>query len=230
VHTGTRQERSCEQSSPTSCCCHRPWPPCSYILSIVHTQEPGRSAAAYSSPQHPASVPGPGRNVLIFSLLCTHRNPAGAQLRTVLPNILQLSQALAAMFLYSLYCAHRNPAGAQLRTVLPNILLLSQTLAAMFGPDQKARVHPGFAKAFDLLEVDKNNILGLPGSRSGQKSPTTFPLTGIRYHWVLLALHLLQARSLFSCCAEFPDVALDLACLVRIRFNWCKFFRRNRLN
>jgi hypothetical protein len=46
----------------------------------------------------------------------------------------------------------------------------------MFGPDQKVRVHPGFAKAFDLLEVDKNNILGLPGSRSGQKFSYHFPL------------------------------------------------------
>jgi hypothetical protein len=37
----------------------------------------------------------------------------------------------------------------------------------MFSPEQRTRgLHPGFAKAFDLLEVDKNNILGLPGSRS----------------------------------------------------------------
>ena len=63
---------------------------------------------------------------------------------------------------------YRNPAGGPLFAVLPNILMLGQSLASMFSPEQRARgLHPGFAKAFDLLEVDKNNILGLPGSRSG---------------------------------------------------------------
>ena len=35
----------------------------------------------------------------------------------------------------------------------------------MFDPVMKSKLSSGFSKAFDLLEVDKNNILGLPGSR-----------------------------------------------------------------
>ena len=50
-------------------------------------------------------------------------------------------------------------------SMLRNLLLLAQTLIKMFSPSTKNRLHPGFAKAFDLLEVDKCNILGLPGSR-----------------------------------------------------------------
>jgi hypothetical protein len=41
VHTGTRQARSCEQFSPTSCCCPRPWPPCS-----VRTRRCGSTPAS----------------------------------------------------------------------------------------------------------------------------------------------------------------------------------------
>jgi hypothetical protein len=49
---------------------------------------------------------------------------------------------------------------------MPNIMVLAQTLNLMLSAEERARgLHPGFAKAYDLLEVDKNNILGLPGSR-----------------------------------------------------------------
>ena len=59
----------------------------------------------------------------------------------------------------------RNPAGPQMAAVLPNLLVLAQTLNKLFHPDVKAKLDTGFNKAFDLLEVDKNNVLGLPGSR-----------------------------------------------------------------
>jgi len=62
----------------------------------------------------------------------------------------------------------RNPAGAHVCSVLRNLLLLAHTLNKMFSPELKAKLNPGFAKAFDLLEVDRNNILGLPGSRSAK--------------------------------------------------------------
>ena len=60
----------------------------------------------------------------------------------------------------------RNPAGSLLCSVISNILLLGNTFNRMFGPDFKQKLHPGFIKAFDILEVDRNNILGLPGSRT----------------------------------------------------------------
>ena len=62
----------------------------------------------------------------------------------------------------------RNPAGTLLCSILRNILLLGHTLNKLFGPDYKQKLHPGFVKAFDILEVDRNNILGLPGSRSAK--------------------------------------------------------------
>jgi len=62
----------------------------------------------------------------------------------------------------------RNPAGAHVCSVLRNILLLAHTMNKMFSPEAKVKLSPGFTKAFDLLEVDRNNILGLPGSRSAK--------------------------------------------------------------
>jgi len=62
----------------------------------------------------------------------------------------------------------RNPGGAHACSILRNILLLAHTLNRMFNPDCRSKLHPGFAKAFDLLEVDRNNMLGLPGSRSAK--------------------------------------------------------------
>ena len=59
----------------------------------------------------------------------------------------------------------RNPAGAHGCSILRNILILAHTLNKMFNPESRGKLNPGFAKAFDLLEVDRNNMLGLPGSR-----------------------------------------------------------------
>ena len=60
----------------------------------------------------------------------------------------------------------RNPAGSLLCSVIRNVLQLGNTFNRMFGPDYKQKLHSGFVKAFDILEVDRNNILGLPGSRT----------------------------------------------------------------
>jgi len=62
----------------------------------------------------------------------------------------------------------RNPGGAHVCSILRNILLLAHTLNKMFNPEMKGKLNPGFVKAFDLLEVDRNNMLGLPGSRSAK--------------------------------------------------------------
>ena len=62
----------------------------------------------------------------------------------------------------------RNPAGSLLCSAVQNILRLVHTLNRMFGTEMRHKLHPGFVKAFDMLEVDRNNILGLPGSRSAK--------------------------------------------------------------
>jgi len=62
----------------------------------------------------------------------------------------------------------RNPTGSHVCSVLRNVLGLGRTLNKLFNPNTRNTLHPGFAKAFDMLEVDRNNILGLPGSRSAK--------------------------------------------------------------
>ncbi|XP_023336728.1 exportin-5 [Eurytemora carolleeae] len=69
----------------------------------------------------------------------------------------------------------RNPAGSLVCSVLNNILILGKSMNQMFDPVMKSKLSPGFSKVFDLLEVDKNNILGLPGSRSA-KSELTYQI------------------------------------------------------
>ena len=59
----------------------------------------------------------------------------------------------------------RNPAGSLVCSVLKNILILGNSLNQLFDPVMKSKLSQGFSKAFNLLDVDKNNILGLPGSR-----------------------------------------------------------------
>jgi len=62
----------------------------------------------------------------------------------------------------------RNPAGAHICSVLNNVFLLGSVLNKMFGQELRHKLHSGYTKAFDILEVDRNNILGLPGSRSAK--------------------------------------------------------------
>jgi len=66
----------------------------------------------------------------------------------------------------------RNPAGSQLCSILRNVFILAQALNIMFSPALKVRLSPGFSRAFDLLEVDKDNILGIPGSRTAKNDLT----------------------------------------------------------
>ena len=60
----------------------------------------------------------------------------------------------------------RNPAGSLLCSVLRHVLVLGHSLNRMLGAEFRHKLHPGFVKAFDIVEVDRNNILGLPGSRT----------------------------------------------------------------
>ena len=89
------------------------------------------------------------------------RNPAGSLVCSVLNNILFLEN-MNQMFNNII---SRNPAGSLVCSVLNNILILGKSMNQMFDPVIKSKLSPGFSKVFDLLEVDKNNILGLPGSR-----------------------------------------------------------------
>ena len=62
----------------------------------------------------------------------------------------------------------RNPAGSFLCSVLTNILVLAHTMNKLFSQELRTKLHPGFTKVYEMLEVDRNNILGLPGSRSAK--------------------------------------------------------------
>jgi len=71
-----------------------------------------------------------------------------------------------------IFTKHRNAAGTCLSRVLENIFIFGRTINLMFSQQVKERLHPGYLKAFDLMEADKNNILGLPGSRSAKNELT----------------------------------------------------------
>jgi len=69
----------------------------------------------------------------------------------------------------------RNPAGGPMAQLLRNLLILGQTVNKLFSPDVKNKIDPGLAKALDILDADKNNVLGLPGSRT-VKNELTYQL------------------------------------------------------
>ena len=66
----------------------------------------------------------------------------------------------------------RNPASATACAALPRLLLLVQTLNRVVSPAGAALLHPAYAKVTDMLVVDRNNILGLPGSRTARNEVT----------------------------------------------------------
>ena len=65
-----------------------------------------------------------------------------------------------------------NPASATACAALPRLLLLVQTLNRVVSPAGAALLHPAYAKVTDMLVVDRNNILGLPGSRTARNEVT----------------------------------------------------------
>jgi len=71
-----------------------------------------------------------------------------------------------------IHTKQRNAAGSCLSQVLQSIFIFGRTINLMFSPQIKERLNPGYHKAFELLEADKNNILGLPGSRSAKNDLT----------------------------------------------------------
>ncbi|KFR10526.1 Exportin-5, partial [Opisthocomus hoazin] len=57
---------------------------------------------------------------------------------------------------------YRNPCTEQVLKLLDNILALIRTHNNLYMPEMVARLGETFAKALDMLEVEKNAILGLP--------------------------------------------------------------------
>ncbi|KAK2183970.1 hypothetical protein NP493_288g00016 [Ridgeia piscesae] len=55
----------------------------------------------------------------------------------------------------------RNPSTVHLIPMLDSVLALARSTNALWLPDNLQRRHPEFAKAYDLLEVDKQVILGI---------------------------------------------------------------------
>uniref|UniRef100_A0A8C7TC97 Importin N-terminal domain-containing protein n=1 Tax=Oncorhynchus mykiss TaxID=8022 RepID=A0A8C7TC97_ONCMY len=57
---------------------------------------------------------------------------------------------------------YRNPCSAQVLALLPNLLALIRTLNSLFLPENICRLSETFSKAYDMIEVEKNMVLGLP--------------------------------------------------------------------
>uniref|UniRef100_A0A8C5AK15 Importin N-terminal domain-containing protein n=1 Tax=Gadus morhua TaxID=8049 RepID=A0A8C5AK15_GADMO len=55
-----------------------------------------------------------------------------------------------------------NPCSSLVLAMLPNVLTLIRTQNNLFAPENLARLSPGYAKAYDLIDVEKNCVLGLP--------------------------------------------------------------------
>uniref|UniRef100_A0A8C7KRF5 Exportin-5 n=1 Tax=Oncorhynchus kisutch TaxID=8019 RepID=A0A8C7KRF5_ONCKI len=57
---------------------------------------------------------------------------------------------------------YRNPCSAQVLALLPNLLALIRTHNSLFLPENMCRLSETFSKAYDMIEVEKNMVLGLP--------------------------------------------------------------------
>lgn len=57
---------------------------------------------------------------------------------------------------------YRNPCAEQVRKLLHNLLALIRTHNNLFLPENLAKLSETFTKAFDMMDVEKNAILGLP--------------------------------------------------------------------
>ncbi|XP_010887303.2 exportin-5 isoform X1 [Esox lucius] len=57
---------------------------------------------------------------------------------------------------------YRNPCTHQVLALLPNLLALIRTHNSLFLPENMCRLSDMFSKAYDVIEVEKNVVLGLP--------------------------------------------------------------------
>ncbi|KAJ8250821.1 hypothetical protein COCON_G00227430 [Conger conger] len=58
--------------------------------------------------------------------------------------------------------ALRNPCSAQVLSLLPNLLALIRTHNNLFLPENMARLSETFTRAYEVMDVEKNLVLGLP--------------------------------------------------------------------
>ncbi|KAJ8361493.1 hypothetical protein SKAU_G00180180 [Synaphobranchus kaupii] len=57
---------------------------------------------------------------------------------------------------------YRNPCSAQVLALLPNLLALIRTHNNLFLPENMARLSDTFTRAYEVMDVEKNLVLGLP--------------------------------------------------------------------
>ncbi|XP_067093000.1 exportin-5 [Osmerus mordax] len=57
---------------------------------------------------------------------------------------------------------YRNPCTAQILALLPNLLALIRTHNSLFLPENIARLSETFSRAYEVMDVEKNVVLGLP--------------------------------------------------------------------
>ncbi|CAL8298793.1 unnamed protein product [Merluccius merluccius] len=56
----------------------------------------------------------------------------------------------------------RNPCSSLVLAMLPNVLTIIRTHNNLFAPENMARLSHSYSKAYDLIDVEKNIVLGLP--------------------------------------------------------------------
>ncbi|XP_077585073.1 exportin-5 [Stigmatopora nigra] len=69
---------------------------------------------------------------------------------------------------------YRNPCAAQFLAFLPNLLVFIRTQNSLFAPENRARLSETFTRAYDLMDGEKNTLLGL-ANPSMQDSFDTSP-------------------------------------------------------
>ncbi|KAM3862783.1 exportin-5 [Diretmus argenteus] len=57
---------------------------------------------------------------------------------------------------------YRNPCATQVLALLPNVLALIRTHNSLFMPENMARLSETFSRAYEVMDVEKNMVLGLP--------------------------------------------------------------------
>ncbi|XP_076017062.1 exportin-5 isoform X2 [Genypterus blacodes] len=57
---------------------------------------------------------------------------------------------------------YRNPCANQFLAFLPNLLALIRTLNSLFIPENVARLNETFSRAYEVMDMERNMVLGLP--------------------------------------------------------------------
>ncbi|KAM8852416.1 exportin-5 [Synchiropus picturatus] len=107
-----------------------------------------------------ADVAGPNRSRLSFCLYAL----LGVVKRSRWPADAEEAKAGGFVFGYTPTGdpIYRNPCASLFLTMLPNLLALIRTQNSLFMPENRARLSETYAHAYDMMDGEKNVVLGLP--------------------------------------------------------------------